>query len=214
MAQYHEVQLEAKAADGDKSAQNLKEYMYLRHSPPSTSSRFRARVAAAFQQTSFQAVLAAVVFLNVTAMCFQTQLMPAKGSLREKVLYGIEITCTCVYILELLINLFASWFWDFVSSAWNWFDVVVIAASAASFYGIGPAGTSTHTHTHTHTNTHTQTHTHKHTHTHARTHTRTHTHTQGSMSSDCLAPFDFSGYSSGWGRCTQSPRRCTRAFPP
>jgi hypothetical protein len=189
MTHYQEdadAQLEAKVADGDESAQNPKkekEKLYLQKCPPSVFFKVRSRVAAAFQTPSCQACFAAVVFFNFTAKCFETQMLPAKDTLLEKVFYVIEITCTCVYILELLINLFASGLWDFVSSPWAWFDVVVITASVASFFGVGPAGTHSHTHTHTqththkHTNTQTNKQTHKHTHTNTNTNTNTNTHT-------------------------------------
>jgi hypothetical protein len=43
------------------------------------------------------------------------------------------------FTAELCINMYANWFREFVSSLWNWFDVIIVSLS---LIGLTPAGLS------------------------------------------------------------------------
>ncbi len=50
-----------------------------------------------------------------------------------------DMFLVCAFTAELWINLYANWFREFVSSLWNWFDVVIVSLS---LIGLTPAGLS------------------------------------------------------------------------
>jgi hypothetical protein len=44
----------------------------------------------------------------------------------------VDLGFTIIFTIELLVNLFATFLWEFVGDAWNWFDFVVVAVSLIS----------------------------------------------------------------------------------
>ena len=76
-----------------------------------------------------QISMAAVIFFNFVAQCVQTQRLDAAGSLGAVFFDALEDVCTLIYCLELALNIFSTWFWEFVLNGWNYFDMLVIAAS-------------------------------------------------------------------------------------
>ena len=54
-------------------------------------------------------------------------------------LNNFDMFLICAFTAELCINLYANWFREFVSSLWNWFDVVIVSLS---LIGLTPAGLS------------------------------------------------------------------------
>jgi hypothetical protein len=57
----------------------------------------------------------------------------------KRVLNTFDMFLVCAFTAELWINLYANWFREFVSSLWNWFDVVIVSLS---LIGLTPAGLS------------------------------------------------------------------------
>ena len=45
---------------------------------------------------------------------------------------NIDSAFTVVFTIELCVNVFATFFWEFVTDAWNWFDVIVVLVSLIS----------------------------------------------------------------------------------
>ncbi|KAJ1480863.1 hypothetical protein T484DRAFT_1809348, partial [Baffinella frigidus] len=41
--------------------------------------------------------------------------------------------------VELAVNLFSNWFWDFVSDGWSVFDLIVVTVSYASMFFVSYA---------------------------------------------------------------------------
>jgi len=48
--------------------------------------------------------------------------MPAEA---EADFYAMELAFTIVFALELIVNIFGTWFWPFVTDGWNVFDSIV-----------------------------------------------------------------------------------------
>eukprot|EP00802_Teleaulax_amphioxeia_P004636 Tamp_04640.p1 GENE.Tamp_04640~~Tamp_04640.p1 ORF type:complete len:400 (+),score=66.03 Tamp_04640:358-1557(+) len=44
----------------------------------------------------------------------------------------IDLGFTCIFTIELLVNIFATWMWEFITDAWNWFDFIVVVVSLVS----------------------------------------------------------------------------------
>ena len=109
--------------------------------PISKLTRVRGAVRHCYESATFQIFIAALIFFNFVMQCVQMQMLPADGSDWEDFFEVIENICTVIYLVELLINIFATWFTDFVSSGWNWFDVLVIGGSVYnSFFLAGGSG--------------------------------------------------------------------------
>jgi hypothetical protein len=51
-----------------------------------------------------------------------------KAALVNKLDY-VEMAFTFIYTVELLLNMWAGWFWDFFSSGWSWFDLIIVVLS-------------------------------------------------------------------------------------
>ena len=83
-------------------------------------TRLRDSVRHFYESASFQIFIASLIFFNFIMQCVQMQMLPVDGSDWEKAFEWIENACTIIYLVELLINIFATWFIAFVSSGWNW----------------------------------------------------------------------------------------------
>jgi len=88
--------------------------------PISKLTRVRDGVRHFYESTQFQIFIAALIFFNFIMQCVQMQMLPDNGSDLAKAFEWIENACTVMYLIELLINIFATWFTAFVSSGWNW----------------------------------------------------------------------------------------------
>jgi hypothetical protein len=55
------------------------------------------------------------------------------------VLNTFDMFLICAFTAELFINLYANWYREFISSLWNWFDVLIVSLS---LIGLTPAGLS------------------------------------------------------------------------
>ena len=82
-----------------------------------------------FVHIIFQISMAAVIFFNFVAQCVQTQRLDQPGSPGAVFFDALEDACTLIYCLELGLNVFSTWCWEFVLNGWNYFDMLVIAAS-------------------------------------------------------------------------------------
>ncbi len=54
-------------------------------------------------------------------------------------LNNFDMFLICAFTAELCINIYANWLLDFVSSIWNWFDLLIVSLSLV---GLAPAGLS------------------------------------------------------------------------
>ena len=55
----------------------------------------------------------------------------------------MEMMFTCIYLVELIVNLYGHWFWEFVSSGWCWFDLIIVLMSLADTMYVLVGGTGT-----------------------------------------------------------------------
>ncbi len=62
----------------------------------------------------------------------QVQINPDPTSRLEEFFWGADVFFNCVFLVELLFNMFGTWFEKFWSDGWNVFDFVVVVLSAIS----------------------------------------------------------------------------------
>ena len=70
-----------------------------------------------------------MIFASYFTSILDSQLQPEKGSVVESNLFIMEILFTVIFTLELLLNMFGSWFWRFFTDTWNLIDLFVVATS-------------------------------------------------------------------------------------
>jgi hypothetical protein len=76
--------------------------------------------------------VAILIFMNFGIGCFQRQVDPhhsTGGGNFAELWNGLDIVFTAFFTLELLFNMYGSWFWVFWVSGWNLFDTLVVAIS-------------------------------------------------------------------------------------
>ncbi|KAL1500500.1 hypothetical protein AB1Y20_013157 [Prymnesium parvum] len=86
-----------------------------------------------------QYTIAALIFANFFANIFQAQIDPfGKHYHREFLL--VEDLFNYIFLIELIINMYASWRKEFVHSGWNWFDVLVVIVGVLSIMRVDLPG--------------------------------------------------------------------------
>ena len=78
-----------------------------------------------------QAFIAAVIMGNFMCNIVQKEIDPGEY-LYSDTFYIFECIFNVIFAIELAINLYAHWFWKFVKSGWNWFDVLVVTVGLMS----------------------------------------------------------------------------------
>ena len=72
------------------------------------------------------------IILSYFASVADSQILPKAGSKEERVSQTIEMCFTVIFALEILFNMFGSWYQDFISDGWSVFDFIVVAISIIS----------------------------------------------------------------------------------
>ena len=103
---------------------------------------FRHRLHADYHSDRFQMGVACFIFLNFVVQAIEAQVLPQQGSQEEKVFHGLEVMFLCIFMIELSINFCANFFWPFIRSTWNWFDLFVIGTSVWSSASAGSGHTA------------------------------------------------------------------------
>ncbi|KAK3266134.1 hypothetical protein CYMTET_25237 [Cymbomonas tetramitiformis] len=84
-----------------------------------------------YNSTEIQVGVASLIFLNFLQNAVEAQLVePSK--VMSDLFGGLELFFTVIFTLELVLNMYAHWFWAFWSSGWNWFDFTVVMISLIS----------------------------------------------------------------------------------
>jgi voltage-gated sodium channel len=92
-------------------------------------SRARSQVRRLYASTAAQSFFAIIIFGAFVVSLVDTELHPAVGSDLHDAFNKLEYVFAIVFAVELCVNMFGSWFWDFISSAWNIFDLLVVVIS-------------------------------------------------------------------------------------
>jgi voltage-gated sodium channel len=112
--------------------------------PLSTVQKFRKHLKELYRSELFQILVAGCILANFMCMAAEAQLNPEEGTVTAGTFEQIESAFTCIFIIELALNMFSNLWWDFVKSGWNWFDVFVIATAVISMTGAVDTGGLVH----------------------------------------------------------------------
>ena len=111
---------------------------------PTALQKAHATVAALYQSETFQITMAGLILANFTIMTFEAQLLPDEGSDAAAAFASLETVFTVIFSVELAVNFIANFFWEFVSSGWNWFDVLIVSTAVISQTGLVDTGGLVH----------------------------------------------------------------------
>jgi len=89
-----------------------------------------------YDKKSIQIFVAILILLNFLISAINSQLLPVKG--RDDVALFVFEACewffAYAFLIELLVNYYGSYFWEFWQSAWNIFDFIIVVISLLSLY--------------------------------------------------------------------------------
>eukprot|EP00961_Rhodomonas_salina_P264482 3574578-Rhodomonas_salina.1 len=94
--------------------------------------RLRKQVARVHNAKLFEVFIALVIMATFLCSVANAQLNPVDGSSVAFLLEILDTVFTCIFVVELMINMLSGWFrkfWVGEGWAWNIFDLVVVAVS-------------------------------------------------------------------------------------
>ena len=84
-----------------------------------------------YNSNAAQYSIGAVILASYITAMTGAQLLPEDGTREASYFFTLEIIFTGIFTLELLFNLFGSWWRPFLAEAWNWMDSFVVIISIA-----------------------------------------------------------------------------------
>jgi len=89
-----------------------------------------------YDKKSIQIFVAFLILLNFLISAINSQLLPETG--RDDIALFIFEACewffAYAFLIELMVNFYGSYFWEFWRSPWNIFDFIIVAISLLSLY--------------------------------------------------------------------------------
>jgi len=83
---------------------------------------------------TIQILIAIIIFMNFVTAAIQSQILPEEGTRPAKAFVAFEYFYVYIFLVELLINMYGHYFWEFWSSGWNWFDFIIVVISFLALY--------------------------------------------------------------------------------
>ena len=92
--------------------------------------RLRKSLSRLQTNSAFQALMASMIVANFIVSMVELEIHPV-GSV-AKIFTNLDIVFTIIFLLELLLNMAANWFWPFWRSSFNVFDFCIVAVTTIS----------------------------------------------------------------------------------
>jgi len=73
--------------------------------------------------------VAGLIFLNFVSEAVNAQMLPEDGSGAYRTFMVFEFIFNISFTIELVWNMYGSWFFPFWDSGWNWFDFIIVLIS-------------------------------------------------------------------------------------
>ena len=104
---------------------------------------YREVVLRFYQTQTVQFFVAAVILINFFAIVIEKEIDPYESDYQRffSTWQAIDDVCNIIFLVELLVNMYGSWWRPFVSNPWNALDVVVVVVGVLSLARVplGPA---------------------------------------------------------------------------
>jgi len=105
---------------------------------------YRKNVHAFYNSTPVQITVACVILINFFAIIVEKEIdpYPAEYQRYRSTWVALDDVCNYIFIIELLINIYGSFWRPFVKLGWNYLDltVVVVGLTSIARVDLGPAG--------------------------------------------------------------------------
>ena len=86
----------------------------------------------AYNSNVIQVGVAALIFANFIVSAIEKQALPAEDSSAKSVFLVFEWFFGMIFLVELIWNMYGSWWFKFWRDAWNWFDFIIVLISLLS----------------------------------------------------------------------------------
>merc|ERR1719419_829703 len=83
---------------------------------------------------SVQILVAILIFMNFITSAVEKQLLPEPNSPGDRTFLAFEYFYVYAFLVELLVNMYGHYFWEFWRSGWNWFDFIIVLISLVAVY--------------------------------------------------------------------------------
>jgi len=83
---------------------------------------------------SIQILVAVVIFLNFFTAALEAQLIPEENTSTADVFKAFEWFYVYAFLIELLVNMYGHFWWEFWHSGWNLFDFFIVLISLIAIY--------------------------------------------------------------------------------
>jgi len=93
---------------------------------------FQPQAKALYEGDRCQILVAVVISINFLCNVVEKEIDP-QGVLQPEVWRNFEITFNTVFLIELIVNMYARWWKAFWFDGWNIFDVIVVSVGCVSF---------------------------------------------------------------------------------
>lgn len=104
-------------------------------------SRFQQKVLSVVDSGPYQLVVIIAIVANFMANIAEAQLNPiAPDSDMEHIFNVVDLFFIYLFLVELVLNLVARWFWNFWSDRANWMDFFVVAVSLVGLFSSSGGG--------------------------------------------------------------------------
>jgi len=87
-----------------------------------------------YLRKSIQILVAILIFMNFITSAVEKQILPEHNSPEDRTFLAFEYFYVYAFLVELLINMYGHYFWEFWRSGWNWFDFVIVFISLVAVY--------------------------------------------------------------------------------
>ena len=95
----------------------------------STSERCRLAARSLINDNRTQLFIAFLLLSNFVVSIIQCEMSITDDKRLQGNFDILEVCFTFLYLVELLLNLYAHWFWPFFTSGWAWFDLIIVMVS-------------------------------------------------------------------------------------
>jgi len=95
---------------------------------------YQKEVRAFYWLRCVQILVALIIFMNFVTSAFEAQVLPEENSNTSEWFLYFEYFYNYIFLIELLVNMYAHYLWEFWASTWNWFDFIIVIVSLMALY--------------------------------------------------------------------------------
>jgi voltage-gated sodium channel len=115
-----------KSAKGSLSNTVVKEEVYyLPH---------QKKIKQFYLSPTVQITVALIIFMNFVTAAIQSEMLPNEDTRPHRIFHRFEYFYVYTFFIELLVNMYGHYFWEFWYSGWNWFDFIIVIISFLAMY--------------------------------------------------------------------------------